>query len=156
MNEKEHKQSCLSNEICQKIKTNEFEYEIKSIIISIFSNNIKISPCDIYPESLTEIDKTGEKNPRIRLKLNKTIHRPEHIIWDMLHEFGHGLSGITDETSIIREIEAWNRAYVELVKYPKLKLIEQSFFKYQRDCLETYFRNGFISKMNQNESTNCN
>jgi hypothetical protein len=148
-----NKSTQLAKEISKKIGTKDYQDIILRILNNIKKGNkFDISSCYCCPETMIETDKTGENKPHIRLKLNKDIKKPEHIIWEILHEYGHCLSGIPEIPSINREIEAWDKAYLKLLKYPKLKIMEQSFFDYQKNCLETYYFKDFCLKgFNRND-----
>jgi hypothetical protein len=143
-----NKSAQLAKEISAKIGTKEYHGIILKLIRRIRKGGeFEISSCYSCPASMIVTDPKGETNTHIRLKLNKDIVKSENIIWDILHEYGHCLSGIPKIPSIIREIEAWHKAYIILLKYPELQIMEKSFFDYQKSCLETYYFNDFCSKL---------
>ena len=76
----------------------------------------------------------------IRIGFKKAKEKPIHYIWDILHEFGHYLSGLPNrhERTFDRELQAWELGLEQLKKYPELFAQVEDFEKYRENCLATY------------------
>jgi hypothetical protein len=81
---------------------------------------------------------------RIRIDLMNKNQEPLHIIWDILHELGHLISGKKNDTvrySIERERIAWEIAYREMMQYEALSIYSDDFIRYKDKCLKSYRAN---------------
>lgn len=128
-------------ELCANGRLSEYREILEAIISSIRKSNCKIS-CK-YNDHVTSIVQSNENDGRqshIRISLIKKREQPLHIIWEILHEYGHHLSGKRNEgdSDIDRENEAWNNAFVEMKKYFNSKVDFDSFENYKLKCLKTY------------------
>lgn len=130
----------LTREICHITNSNELFEIIKKVTTDILENGVGISISNYLPTSSIEFSGSNDSNAKIRLNIKKNTETIL-VIWDILHEYGHFLSGKPEIKDISREVEAWNRAYMILLNYQELVQSEQSFFKYQTLCLETYYKN---------------
>ena len=134
------KSNQIVREICHLTKSENLRNTIYPVISDIINKNIGISISNFFETSSIEYSNSINCKSIIRINIEKD-KTTEQVLWDILHEYGHYLSGSTQKPNVTREIEAWNRAYNILVNYKELIPREQSFFKYQEICLETYFRN---------------
>ncbi len=123
-----------------KINGSGYESVIIKIIDRIYDKDFSLA-LD-YNINESRIDWKEEKI-WIRIKSQKTSMQ---YIWDLLHEFGHLISGerptdYTELDELQREEEAWNNAFKEIEKhYPNLLNDIDNFNNYKEFCLETYRR----------------
>ena len=128
----------IKHEIVRVGNLTQYENTIEKILQSIYNANRTISCCYICENSSIEqaIDKSFKPHIRIGFKVPK--EKPIHIIWDILHEFGHLLSGLpigkggTPE----RESQAWNIGFEQLKKYPELVDQIDDYKKYREKCIK--------------------
>lgn len=128
-------------EITQKGNLTEFEDSLEKIIRSILNSQCNISCNDLDDISFLEQSKLYAFNPIIRIGFKGQKEKPIHYIWDILHEFGHFLSGVPkpgEEKTIARETLAWDLALEELKKLPQLLEHVDDFEIYKEQCLLTY------------------
>jgi len=133
----------LSKEICQNGELQDYSIVIEFLIEYIYSKGCRIS-CNYQTEgSSIEHSMQGEYLTHIRIGMKNRSDKPLTIIWDILHEFGHHLSGKPNATGekIIREIEAWDIAYKELFNFPVFAEFVKNFQSYKETCLLTYMKN---------------
>ena len=120
----------------------------KSTLNQIF-DKIRDNGCKISARYDSDISKHEydyeNKISRIRISLSKKYDKSIHIIWTILHEFGHHLEGPIskkDEKNIeIRksnELNAWKHAEKEIKNYPELFKLSSDFKDYCNSCLITY------------------
>ncbi|MCW3102443.1 MAG: hypothetical protein JWO09_883 [Bacteroidetes bacterium] len=132
----------MSNKVARTIeeiikigRLQKYSQEVSLIINKIHDQGCFLSPHYISQQSWFSYE---DSVPRIRLSLvNK---EPLHVIWDILHEFGHFLSGKTEiqGPDYKREILAWEWAQKELILYPSLQSLMKDFEEYREGCLESY------------------
>lgn len=127
-------------EICQKGNLNEFESIIEIIINVIIDSGCKISCCDTCETSRIEQSIDDTEINHIRISFKDKTEKPIHFIWDILHEYGHHLSGKPNgkEKSYSRESLAWDLGYATLIKIPELKDYCDDYKNYKEKCLTTY------------------
>jgi hypothetical protein len=130
----------LKREICHKGNLSQFENVVGEILVSIFESNCSISCCDTCDTSSIEQAKDGTFKTRIRIGFRRPKEKSIHYIWDILHEFGHHLSGLPngEERSLERESKAWELGFEELKKYTVLLEHKEDYQKYREVCLKTY------------------
>ena len=134
----------FKNEICQNGNLTDYEKIIDFIIKEINLHDCNISCCYNFDTSRIEQSKiNGHKKSHIRISLKNKREKPIHIIFDMLHEFGHFLSGvpIKNTIDINREIIAWDFALKVLRKIPESSIYFDEFYIYRDFCLNTYRTN---------------
>lgn len=131
----------LTSEICTLTDSNKLEEVISKIILDILENNVSITLSKFHETTSIEFRESGSYKAMIKLHVKDKM-TTEDVIWDILHEFGHFLSGKPENKSpsLIREVEAWNRGYLILSNYSDLMFLESNYFAYQTSCLETYFK----------------
>lgn len=130
----------LKREFCHKGSLTQFENVVGKILVSIFESDCSISCCDTCETSSIEQATDGTFKTRIRIGFKRPKEKSIHYIWDILHEFGHHLSGLPNgtERSIERESKAWDLGLEQLRKYPELIEHEDDYTKYRELCLKTY------------------
>ncbi|MBA3285421.1 MAG: hypothetical protein ACR2GN_03935 [Bacteroidia bacterium] len=130
----------LRDEIVSNCNLNEFADTLYKILNLIYASDCLISCCDIYHVSSIEqsIDNSKKSHIRISLKHEKSIH----IIWDILHEFGHHLSGNPNgnEKTLERENKAWDIAHDYLKSFSDLVKYKTDFHEYRTKNIETYLK----------------
>ena len=127
----------LNHEICSKGNLSQYENTVGKILSAIYDAKCTISCCDICEKSRIE---HSMSKTHIRIGFKKAKEKPIHYIWDILHEFGHYLSGLPNrhERTFDRELQAWELGLEQLKKYPELFAQVEDFEKYRENCLATY------------------
>ena len=127
------------NEFCVKGNLEEFRNILQDIFHKIEKGN-----CTISARYDSEI--SSHVDSIIRISLLPIYKKPLHILWTILHEFGHCLSGAIDkkdeynlEVRIASEEKAWEYAEKELLKFPVLLEWNADFKNYKNECLKTYY-----------------
>lgn len=103
----------------------------------IESNGCKISARYERPTSSHEFLSDG---CIMRVCLKDIYVKPIEIIWSMIHELGHHISGRPDKYSdkISREKLAWELGRSIATKFPELALKIDDYNDYARICVQTY------------------
>lgn len=132
----------LIEEFIAKGKLGDFRQPVSRLISKIWDTPLcTISCCDVCERSLNRYQ-DGEGS-FIQIAFKNRQGEPIHIIWDILHEYGHHLSGPPNgEPLWNREVAAWEYAAEELKQYPELLKHKDAFLAYQEFCLETYRKAG--------------
>ena len=130
------------NEFC----ANGYLENFKQVIVAIFKE-INTENCQIsarYDENKSSHIFSGEKC-RIQITLQNVYEEPIEVIWTILHEFGHHLSGKADKYrkhdflyTIEREKLAWKLARFKAIAHPLLLKQIDSFDRYSEKCIESY------------------
>lgn len=130
----------LRKEICDKANLWEFSKTIEKLIERIQKSGCEIFCSDIHEFSSLTQDLEGDNKSYIRLGLKNRKKYPIHVIWDILHEFGHHLSGKPNgnEKSVKREEKAWELGLEQLKQLPELTGHLDNYKLYQKNCLKTY------------------
>lgn len=130
----------LKREICHKGDLAQYENTIEEILHSIYDAECSISCCDSCENSSIEQAMDCSFKTHIRIGFKGAKEKPIHYLWDILHEFGHHLSGLPNgkEKSVERENQAWEFGLQQLNKYPELFEQMKDFEKYREICLKTY------------------
>lgn len=123
-------------------------HEYRDVLLAIF-RRITEAGCQICSRedcSISNHDFEADKC-QIRISLLKVYEDPLEIIWTILHEFGHHLSGRIDRAKLddpifrmAREQEAWERARIEVLIYPVLADNISHFDSYSLRLLDNYKR----------------
>lgn len=125
-----------TQEFIREGKLHEYSDEVTAII-----KKIDLEGCGISCHYLSEPSSHsfGPEGCYIRIAMMNKL-QPMHVVWDLLHEYGHFLSGppITKGPELEREILAWAFAEKELELYPRLKLFSANFNAYREECLIGY------------------
>jgi len=126
------------NEICSKGNLGGYRETLKIILEGILNANCCLSISDISNRS--SIEQLKNKSSHIRIGLKNKRSNNLSVIWDILHEYGHHLSGFPTykQPKINREKKAWNYAEIELKKHTKLIEKFGDFKEYKKCCLKTY------------------
>ncbi len=130
----------LKAELITKGQLYGFEEIIEKLIRTISDANCDISCCDICTNSSIEQSTDDSNKPHIRIGFKTSRKKPIHVIWDILHEFGHFLSGKANgkESKLFREIAAWDLGMKHLQCYPKLIIYLDDYKDYRDNCLRSY------------------
>jgi len=141
------KKTQLLNEICNTAGLNDYRDTVNEILNEIHSSNCNIS-CR-YDKVGSNIEQyLNHENPRIRISM-VSIKEPLHVIWAILHEFGHFKSGKPNgEEPIDREMLAWEIAEKDLKRYPDLLKEKDSFYRHKDYCIATYLRGEEFKRVN--------
>src|SRR5438105_312416 len=129
------KRELLINEFCFKAKLSNFREFLTSIITEIENSDCKIGCNDIERTSVLRPTENG-----YLIHIGLIEKEPLHVLWDILHEFGHFQSGHKEnhEIEYKREIEAWGFAHLKMMKYAELVPHENNFKLYKEDCVASY------------------
>jgi hypothetical protein len=121
-------------EFCIAGNLQKYKKAVSEILDMINAQNCKISYCQTC-----DVSSIAWSNPPM-IRVSFKVEKPIHIIWNILHEFGHFQSGARAEEMEIydRELLAWNFAAEEVKKIDELQMQLKDFYEYQNDCLRTY------------------
>jgi len=123
-------------EICQKGKLAGYESIISILIDQIDASDCKISCCDTCETSSIVQYWDSSERDHIKIGFLYPRERPIHYIWEILHEFGHHLSGKPvkgEEKTVAREELAWEHALIELKKHDGLVEELNDFMSYKEN-----------------------
>lgn len=135
--------SKLADEICKVGNLEPFRDAIKYIF-----EIIKEKPCKIsfhYNKNEPSSCAFLNGNAHIRVGI-KNRPRPLIILWDLLHEYGHFVSGERKEndTDISREMVAWQHATETFIKLPWLLWYADDFQNYMAQCIDSYIFKAWV------------
>ncbi|WP_298152237.1 hypothetical protein [Flavobacterium sp.] len=131
-------------EFCIEGNLGQYRNELEIIFNLIEAAGCRISSRTDEHSSQHVFEKDG---CRIRISLQKKYENPLDIIWTILHEFGHHLSGkssvpkFTKEQKIEREILAWKIAEKYIIDQPRLFTEIRGFMEFKKKCLKSYTDN---------------
>jgi len=130
----------LIHELCRNGKLEEHRKILSQIVKEIEDLDCIISCHYLNNESYIEQRTDIEVKSHIRISLKANRTDPLEIIWDILHEYGHHLSGKKnkEDLTLEREKEAWGYALIEAKKYFDSEEELACFEKYKNLCLKTY------------------
>jgi hypothetical protein len=135
----------LKDELIDKGKLTLFENTISAIVDKIYATpNCVLSCVDLDDVSLNEqSEEDGSHRSHIRIGLKDRKGDPITVIWDILHEYGHHLTGMPKQgdLKLKREELAWEKAYEEFQNYPELQSHKESLNDYRELCLNNYRAN---------------
>ena len=123
-----------------------YENELTLIVTAIFGRNCGLVCKTTLPSShLAQTPHNPDNRPIMHIGLLGR-KQPLEIIWSMLHEYGHVLQGsaalkeveLDKSLEYPREKDAWDKAEIELVKYPRLVANISEFYDYRDFALNTY------------------
>jgi hypothetical protein len=92
----------------------------------------------------------------IYIAFGRTREKPLYFVWEILHEFGHHLSGKPspgEDGTVAREELAWDHAAKEIERYPPLGNQIDDFLAYREYCLVNY-RKGEQDRRNRSSESN--
>ncbi|MDP2302340.1 MAG: hypothetical protein Q8N03_07950 [Ignavibacteria bacterium] len=131
------------NEFCKNGNLELYRDILKDIFLKIGNANCKISAR--YDSDLSNHISNNDYC-LIQISLRRKYDKPIHIIWIILHEFGHHLSGPIKkqyenniELLIKSEQNAWNLAENEIHNYPELLIESVDFNEFKEKELESYY-----------------
>lgn len=127
----------LIDELCHNGDLEDYRETIRDILSVITATGIKVSTR--YDVSFSNIESPTDNITRIRVSL-KNVKAPLNIIWQLLHEFGHFLSGKAKpgDTLLFREELAWQFADKLLGDFPALTAHKKEYEKHKLECLNSY------------------
>lgn len=129
------------DEVCERGQMEQYRYLVKDVFDWVNNHGCRIMTRYERPESSCEWSAT--EAPIIRLN-PKNNADPLDIIWTLLHEYGHFLSGkpatsrLNSQQKFERELLAWEYADKELINFRMLDEYKQLYFSYRAYCLKTY------------------
>jgi hypothetical protein len=131
----------LVSEFCSKSNLSDFEKEIANLIAKIKADDADVSCCDTCEASV--IEQSMDRKNMIRISFKYKKDNPIHYLWDLIHEYGHHLSGQTENRTIDinREIEAWDNGMKYLKGVPSLLKHASDYENYREKCLDSYRKN---------------
>ncbi len=134
------KESILLQELIQVGKLEVYAAELHDILKRIRQDGCEISTIYNDERSRLETTKTPPYRSRIRLSLVEGRLHCLHLIWDLLHEFGHHQSGPKQDSdnTLEREELAWELAERELLNYSRLVEEAKNFNNYRIKCIKSY------------------
>ena len=130
------------NEFCGLGNLERYRNELEGIFDLIEAHGCKISARTDEHSSQHVYDSIG--GCHIRISLQEQYKAPVDILWTILHEFGHHLSGKsstskhTKEQKLKREVLAWYYAEKLLGEFPRLSDMKPAFIAYKDECLDSY------------------
>ena len=131
----------ILNEVCKKGNLEQYRQIVKELFDFINKHGCRIATQ--YHRPTSTLDWSPPTGPIIRL--NPEVHsEPLHVIWILLHEFGHFLSGkpqtphLNNQQRWERELLAWEHADQQLNKFPVLLPYMESYIHQRANCLKTY------------------
>lgn len=131
-------------EFCDAGGLEEYREEVELIFAKIYEKECRISSQVYDTQCKHEFFPDG---CLIRISFKKPFDKVEEMIWTILHEFGHHLSGRIpmcdqeDKSKIVaREKEAWRLARLEVLRYPRLAAQMADFDRYAAELIAGYVR----------------
>lgn len=131
------------NEFCKNGNLELYRDILKDIFLKIGDANCKISAR--YDSDLSNHISNNDYC-LIQISLRRKYDKSIHIIWIILHEFGHHLSGPikkqyeNDIKLLIKsEQNAWKLAENEIHNYPELLIEIVDFNEFKEKELESYY-----------------
>jgi hypothetical protein len=136
------KQDLKKKEFLTKTGLAEYSNTLFLIIDRILEDGCEIS-CDDRAKCSRCSQRTDDLNiaDHIYIGFGRPREKPLHFAWEMLHEFGHHLSGKprpVEDGTLAREELAWDYAEKELTRYPDLAAQIDDFITYRKFCLDSY------------------
>lgn len=127
----------LTDEICTVGNLEEYRNQTRSILDMITDSGCTVSTR--YDVSYSNIEDYIEGSNHIRVSMVNG-DEPLTILWSLLHEFGHFLSGkkSADDSIVRREELAWRHADELLKKYPELLSKIDNYNAFKNKCLKSY------------------
>jgi hypothetical protein len=136
---------CMNSELQQKIDEISsyilgYEDVVRSIVTKVYENGCCINT---WNKKISLHNWEPESSCIIWLGIDKVDTK--HMMWDLLHEFGHHLDGRksadykdNDFIEQMREINAWKNADQEFSLYSILQKDYENYLDYKTKCLKTY------------------
>jgi len=127
----------LIDEICTIGKLEQYRKTLTSILTIIQNNGCSISTR--YDVRYSNIEQNIGSSSRIRVSMIN-VANPLDIIWKLLHEYGHYLSGpkMLKDTLMQREELAWTYADKLVQLYPDLVAKIDDYETCKEVCLDSY------------------
>ncbi|WP_276504974.1 hypothetical protein [Terrimonas pollutisoli] len=127
------------NEVCFEGKLEAYRNTLSQLFSLISKNGCRVSAR--YDVGYSNIEESVENSNHIRISLI-AVEDPLDIIWKLLHEYGHFLSGKRkpDDLTIQREELAWSFADELIKDYPDLLVHQDAYIRCKQECLNSYRR----------------
>ena len=131
--------SRLIDEISTIGKLEDYRNTLEDILVLIHNDGCRVSTR--YDVVYSNIGENLEYGRYIQVSL-KNVSKPLDIIWKLLHEYGHYLSGVKEskDFTIEREVLAWDNAEKMVMTYPDLVAKIWDFNQCKMECLDSYRR----------------
>ncbi|TFZ62979.1 hypothetical protein E4631_23925 [Hymenobacter sp. UV11] len=136
-------------EVRDTLETAEYDSVIESLLRKVYSRNMTISFYEnrkdsVCETSTDEID--GSITCVLRIKKKPAFGNVKEILFDIMHEMGHGLDEnrleLKDKCNLevryARELRAWKIADKEFATHPELKADKLEYNRYKHECLKDY------------------
>jgi hypothetical protein len=129
----------LIDEFCKvgKLETH------RNVLEDIFTG-FELKPVGIScrTDGFSSSAEAGPNGTHIRINV-RDRENPLHIIWDLLHEYGHFFNGPVDDKTdknkvALREYRAWQFASDFFNVFPELQPYRAEFNKYRQVCFSSY------------------
>lgn len=133
------KRERLIDEICDNAQLQDYRATLTQLVAMIEDDWCKVYAD--YSRKASSYNVTIDEAPIIRISL-LVVKEPINVIWRLLHEYGHHLSGprYPADTKIFREELAWKYAEPLLEKYPELLKRKVEFDQCRDHDLGTYYK----------------
>jgi len=134
-----------AEEICVKGNAPQYLGEVTKLVQAIIDDKCEIA-CDYSSDRSRCQQSFDDETPsKIWISVRKVRAKPIHLVWDIMHEFGHHQSGKPERGEVedpvrrlIREELAWDKAEALLQDYSTLKMELADFLSYRDFCLIEY------------------
>lgn len=128
----------LVEEICAKAKLDVAYHATLAQLIT----RIEAGGCDVMTREdgiPSSYYPCTDRPPIIRVNV-KNVETPFNVFWDLLHEYGHHLSGKrqAEDESLEREELAWQKADALIGQYPDLVLRSDEYERWKEHDINTY------------------
>ncbi len=127
----------LVNELCKNGNLENHREPLASLLDLIHKSGVKVSTRYDMPSSSYEAYVDADK--RIRVSLYD-LTDPLDVIWEIMHEFGHHLSGERkpEDDTMAREELAWLYADNLLQQFPYFISFKKQYDTCKQNCLHSY------------------
>ncbi|RZK45326.1 MAG: hypothetical protein EOO61_00235 [Hymenobacter sp.] len=138
-------------EVRDTLETVEYDKVIEGLLRKVYSHNMTIAFYDNRKDSVCETttdEIDGSITCILRIKKKPIFGNVKEILFDIMHEMGHGLDEIklsledryNLEVRKARELRAWEIADKEFATYLELQADESEYNRYKNECLKKYER----------------
>jgi hypothetical protein len=127
----------LLKEICQNGHLENYTESLDQLLKYISEAGVKVSTR--YDVGYSNFEDYTDHIPRIRVSLTNVVH-PLDIVWELMHEYGHYLSGKRkpEDITLEREILAWTHADRILHLFPEFAKHIRDYNLCKFRCLQSY------------------
>ncbi|TMI73287.1 MAG: hypothetical protein E6H09_07760 [Bacteroidetes bacterium] len=127
----------LLNELCKNGNLEDHRVPLSCLLDLIIESGVKVSTR--YDKSSSNYEAYFESDLRIRISLLNVVD-PLDVIWKIMHEFGHYLSGKREpeDSTMDREEQAWIHADKILQQFPYFLSFKDKYEACKQNCLHSY------------------